>query len=78
MLATSETRKGPISRIHKKSLQIRKRRATPTEKGAEDMNVQFTDELTLKANKRMTEYSKSFIVNCQRNMNLSEAFRLSD
>lgn len=62
MLATSETHKGPISGTHKKFLQIGKKRATPTEKRAEDTNMQFIDELTLKANKHMTKYSKSLLI----------------
>lgn len=49
MLATSETHKGPVFRIHKKFLQIRKKRATPIEKWAEDVNMQCIDEFNPKS-----------------------------
>ena len=54
-----KTDMGLISRLYKKFLQTRKKRATLREKWTEDMNMQFIEEVTLKAKKHMTKYSKS-------------------
>lgn len=68
MFAMSQTDKGLVSRVHKKSLQIRKKKATSAEKLAKDMNIQFIEKSALKANRHDTILK--IIFNHQRNMNL--------